>query len=494
MMKNIARRLVVFAKKAYLCKMNMLPEDFIQQTKAVMGDELWKVVEQALTLQQPPTSIRLNRTKGMGRDQLAVAPLKDVPWCDDGWQLDTRPAFTFDPCLHAGAYYVQESSSMFLHHIIRQHVRQPVLMLDLCAAPGGKSTLARTALPEGSLLVSNEPIRNRAQILAENMQKWGHEDVIVTNSYPRDFGKSGLLFDVILTDVPCSGEGMFRKDSGAIDEWSLQNVEQCWKLQREIVADAWKCLKAGGLLIYGTCTFNTKENEENVRWIAEELGGSIVGVDVDESWNITGSLLEGFDKPVYRFLPGKTCGEGLFMAIVRKEGRLDEEPAKPKKVKKAKGGQPDRKKTVALPLTDAHRFVAAELNGHAVAIPSAWKEVYDKAVAKLHVLHAGVPIGENKGKDLVPDTGLALSRCLLRGAFPQCELTYEQAVAYLRREAVALPDSTPRGFVLVTYRTLPLGFVKNIGTRANNLYPAEWKIRSSHAPETPPEIVITDKE
>ncbi len=457
-----------------------------------MGEGLWATVLDGLTNQEPPTSIRLNTLKGIGRDHLSATSSGIVPWCESGCYLNERPAFTFDPCLHAGAYYVQEASSMFLDRVLRQFVDRPVQMLDLCAAPGGKSTLARAALPEGSLLVSNEPMRNRAQILAENTQKWGHEDIIVTNNYPKDYRRSGLMFDVILTDVPCSGEGMFRKDSGAIDEWSLQNVEQCWQLQREIVADAWQCLKPGGMLIYSTCTFNTKENEENVRWIAEELSGEIVAVDVDDSWNITGSLLVGFEAPVYRFLPGKTLGEGLFMAVIRKKGSSSDEQPKPQKKKKAKGGVPERKKTVTLPLIDADRFVTIEKNGRLVAIPTSWKEVFDIASAKLHIVHAGVTIGETKGKDLVPDVSLALSRCLCRKAFPLCELSYEQAIAYLRRETITLPEGVQRGFVLVMYQSMPLGFVKNIGARANNLYPAEWKIRSSYMPEKAPEIVVPE--
>ena len=178
--------------------------------------------------------------------------------------MGCRPAFTFDPLFHAGCYYVQEASSMFLDRVIRQYVTSPSVMLDLCAAPGGKSTLARAALPEGSLLVANEVMRNRSQVLAENLVKWGHPDVVVTNNDPADFAGLGPVFDVILTDVPCSGEGMFRKDETAVAEWSTDNVDLCWKRQRRIVADIWPCLKEGGILIYSTCTYNREENEDNV--------------------------------------------------------------------------------------------------------------------------------------------------------------------------------------------------------------------------------------
>ena len=192
------------------------------------------------------------------------------------------------------------------------------LALDLCAAPGGKSTALRSVLPADCVLISNEPMGNRAQILLENVTKWGAPNHIVTNNYPRDFRKAKLKFDFILCDVPCSGEGMFRKDPNAISEWSAQNVEKCWQLQREIVADAWECLNPGGLLIYSTCTYNTKENEENIRWILDTYDAQVLDIPVDSSWNITGSLLDGFHEPVYRFIPGITRGEGLFVCALRK--------------------------------------------------------------------------------------------------------------------------------------------------------------------------------
>lgn len=406
-----------------------LPEEFIQQTKAMMGDELFHTFLNALH-EKPSVSIRLNPSKPNthhpstlfqslpygGRLEGATP----IPWCSTGYYLDDRPAFTFDPLLHAGAYYVQESSSMFLERVMKEYVTEPVCMLDLCAAPGGKSTLARTLLSPDSLLISNEPIRNRAQILSENVQKWGYPQHIVTNNYPKDFRKAKMLFDVILTDVPCSGEGMFRKDEGAIREWSPKNVEHCWKLQREIVGDIWNCLRPGGILIYSTCTFNTKENEENVRWIADELGADILPVTTDASWNITGSLLKGFDEPVYRFIPGKTPGEGLFMAVLRKHGQA--EKVRP--------------------------------------------EQLQKHLKMLHVM----PQDFQESLRQVQEA-------------PHVELSYEQAIAYLRREAIVLPADTPTGIVVVTYHQLPLGLVKNIGTRANNLYPKEWRIKSTHIPK-----------
>lgn len=289
----------------------------------------------------------------------------------------------------------------------------------MCAAPGGKSTLLRSALPENFVLISNEPIRTRASILLENVTKWGYKNHYVTNLYPRDFRKAKMKVDLILCDVPCSGEGMFRKDPATIGEWSPQNVERCWQLQREIVSDAWACLNDGGLLIYSTCTFNTKENEENIRWILETFDAEVLPVETRPEWGITGSLLEGFHEPVYRFIPGITRGEGLFMCVLKKKGSLP---------------------------TNARQ--------QRINVPT-----------------------------LEPPVLRAVNA-------PRVELSYQQAIAFLRREALVLPPDTPLGIVEVCFLGFVLGTVKNLGSRANNLYPKEWRIKSTHVPQDY-EAVIT---
>ena len=239
-----------------------LPVDFAQYTAQLMGEARYNTFVQGLQ-EEAPVSIRLNPLKHL-HGVPAAAATQPVPWWEEGRYLSHRPNFTADPLLHAGAYYVQEASSMFVTHVLKQYVHEPVRMLDLCAAPGGKSTAARSVLPEGSLLFANEPMRPRANVLCENIQKYGHTDVVVTNNYPRDYARSGILFDVILAVVPCSGEGMFRKDEGAVADWSTRKVTECATLQRDIVADAWQCLQPGGLLIYSTCTFNAEEDEKNL--------------------------------------------------------------------------------------------------------------------------------------------------------------------------------------------------------------------------------------
>ena len=471
-----------------------LPVEFEKYTRQLLGDSLYERLKTGLDSDTAPVSIRINPFKAGGRDVAAELADMAVPWCPaTGRYLKERPNFTFDPLLHAGAYYVQEAGSMFVDLVVRSLIKQPVVMLDLCAAPGGKSTALRSALPEGSLLFSNEPMRQRAQVLSENLQKFGHEDIIVTNNYQRDYRKSHVMFDAILADVPCSGEGMFRKDDGARQEWSVQNVDNCWHLQREIVSDIWHSLRPGGLLIYSTCTFNAHEDEENVEWIARELGAELVSIPVLPEWNITPAVTG--QAPVYRFMPGISRSEGLFLAVLRKSGGTDaamcdglgsDRPSASKKKKKAgkdRNAKPSKMPSVSVPLDTPADYTLRTLGDTIVAIPARWADTFDCANASLRVLHAGVGIGTPKGKDIIPDHSLALSRRLAGDAFPRVEVGYTQAIDYLRKESVALPADTPRGFVVLTYHGVALGFEKNIGNRANNLYPQEWRIKSTHVPE-----------
>ena len=429
-----------------------LPLAFTDYTRSLFGDDLYHTFLKGLG-ETAPVSIRLNPFKLTETTHKVNPELNPQPisWCKEGYWLDTRPNFTFDPLLHAGAYYVQEASSMFLSHVLQHLVKQPVMALDLCAAPGGKTTCARASLPIGSFLFSNEPIGKRAQILAENVQKFGHEGVAVTNNYPRDYKKTKLGFDVIIADVPCSGEGMFRKDPQSIEEWSLQNVENCWQLQRSIIADIWDNLKPGGILIYSTCTFNAHEDEENIAWILNEYDAELLSVPTEEAWNITGSLIDnplkdGREFPVYRFIPGKTRGEGIFMAIIRKCGE---------------------NKTL--------------INKTTIDVDKAITE----ARKRLRILSHGVKEGMQKGKNVIPDHTLALSFSTDKSAYPNVEVDYQTAIAYLRHEAIVLSSDAPRGIVLLTYKGYPIGFAKNLGNRANNLYPQEWRIKSTHIPDEP---------
>lgn len=391
--------------------MTQLPIDFTDMARRTMGEERFDCYLKAFET-DAPVSIRLNPEKA----KELTADGERVPWCRNAYYLPQRPNFTYDPLLHAGCYYVQEAGSMFLDTVMQQWVPDaPVVMIDFCAAPGGKSLLARTALAAGSVLFSNEPMRNRANILAENVEKWGYADHFVTNNFPRDYRRAKMIADVVLCDVPCSGEGMFRKDEATIREWSMQNVEKCARLQREIVADAWSCLADGGLFIYSTCTFNTHEDEENIQWMLDELGAEVLPVKVDAAWNITGSLLDGFSQPVYRFIPGISKGEGLFLCVLRKGGAWQQ--------------------------------------GHSL-------KSLRKSQQNLNIIYC-----PKAQPDMV-----------------KVEVNYQQAMAYLRHEAITLGADVPRGMVGICFEGHLLGLAKNIGNRANNLYPKEWKIRTTYIP------------
>lgn len=461
-----------------------LPLDFVERTRKLLGEDEMDALLKALDT-EAPVSVRMNRGKCSGIPPQSVP----VPWSGSGYYLQARSTFTFDPLFHAGCYYVQEASSMIVEQALLQYVHTPVVMLDLCAAPGGKSTLSRSVLPEGSILVANEVMKNRSQVLAENLIKWGDAYVIVTNNDPADFAALDNVFDVILTDVPCSGEGMFRKDPVAVEEWSVENVGLCWQRQRRIIRDIWGCLKPGGLLVYSTCTYNREENEDNVRWISEELGAEVLSLEIPEEWHVTGNLI-GQVFPVYRFLPHHTAGEGLFMAVLRKSGGWKEEIMrnKPGKEKKSRNNKVSRQAMVCpkevkgwVESPEFYTWIAED--NKVTAFPSSGQSIYERIRQQLRVLHAGITVAELKGKDIVPNHSLAMSVARTPDVFEQVELTYEQAIAYLRKEVFRLEPDVPKGFVLVTYRHIPLGFVKNLGNRANNLYPQEWRIRSGYLPE-----------
>jgi len=365
----------------------VLPEDFISLMRSHLGDEQAEALFDGLQ-QEATVAVRINPFKARHlqvNPQLLADP---VPWCPGAYYLDGHKAFTFDPLFHAGAYYVQDASSMYLAEVLRKYETSdtPLAALDLCAAPGGKSTLLTSHLPENSLLISNEPIRKRAQVLTENMQKWGYPGSIVTQNYPDEFGHFCSVFDLILADVPCSGEGMFRKDPVAVREWSLDNVHQCVQRQREILRAIVPTLKPGGLFIYSTCTFNRFEDEEQVEWLQQEYGFQ---------------LLEE-----RHFLPGRDRGENS-------EGSTD---------------------------------ISALRN---------------KVSRTMRVMEFTSPL-EGQG---------------------EVDLSYDDAIRYLRHEALHI--SAPRGLVVVTYRGLPLGLAKSVGTRLNNLYPAEWRIRTTYNPSEP---------
>lgn len=447
----------------------MLPTDFIENLHQHLPDA--EVQQLCKALQSTPvTSIRLNDKV----DYLTFeCDTDEVPWHEDGYYLSERPQFTLDPLFHAGCYYVQEASSMFVEQVLQQYLPRASVVLDLCAAPGGKSTLISQFLGDEGLLVSNEVVRQRVFILSENIQKWGNGNTVVTHNQAADFGmRLPQLFDCILVDAPCSGEGMFRKDKGAITEWSQANVDACVTRQRKILNDVWDSLCPGGLLIYSTCTFNPWENEENVQWIVEELGADVLPVTIQPSWGI----VEG--QPGYHFYPHKTRGEGFYICALRKQGNADTRPIE-KRLPKYKH-QPlptvEQQDVMKQWLQDPTHWVMRQQDRFVLAFPAKYKELINILSKHFICISTGFGISELRGKAPVPQHALSMVKALRKDAFTTAELSLQQALSYLRNEAIIL-ENMPSEVLLVTYQHVPLGFVKNVGNRCNNLYPKEWRIR-----------------
>ena len=396
---------------------------------------------------------------------------RPVPWSRYGRMLGQRPVFTLDPMFHAGCYYVQDSSSMFTGHVLRclmPMVKRPgvkMRVLDLCAAPGGKTTDAAASLREacgnGFLLVSNEVMKSRVQALAGNVAMWGDMNVAVTNADPAAFGALAGFFDIILADVPCSGEGMFRKDSGAAAQWSEDNVALCAARQKRIIADVWPSLPEGGILIYSTCTFNRYENDDNVRWVAENLGAEVLRLGA-------GQVPEGVITTSYGYslVPGFVEGEGQYCAALRKVSAS------------VRIGDMSVKKHQASMLDNLFDVpVAAEGKGGLLkALP---EEVAAELLflgKKVRVVSSGCAAGYVKGRDFIPDADLALCISLAGDAFRRVDVDRDTALAFLHRDALAFPQA-PKGYLLVCHGGVPLGFVKNLGNRCNNLHPQDRRIR-----------------
>ena len=455
--------------------MMKLPEAFIEQLRGLIPDE-WERLAEAISASEPSVAVRVNDARGVG----VPDGCRRVPWCDNGFYLADRPAFTFDPDWHAGRYYVQDASSMFIAHVIGHFVHEPVRYLDLCAAPGGKTTAAIQALPPRSLTVANEIVPPRARVLADNVIRWGNPRCVVTSNAPAHYGKMDAFFDVIAADVPCSGEGMMRKDDEAVAQWSPALVEQCAQRQREILADVWPALRPGGLLIYSTCTYNRQENEEIADFIVRELGATSLEVPVEPSWNIHPAI--GSDCHCYRFMPHRVDGEGLFMAVFRKDGNGARQDVR------IKGKMPKKADEIGKNwLSQPDEFVIEQQGDLSIAIPQDIHREVTALRASLNVLHAGVELATVMGRKTVPHHALAMSTARAEDAFPVCEVDYPTALRYLRGESITVDG--PRGHVLIAHHGAVLGFANNLGNRANNLYPKPQRILSTHLPDAKPQVL-----
>jgi 16S rRNA C967 or C1407 C5-methylase (RsmB/RsmF family)/NOL1/NOP2/fmu family ribosome biogenesis protein len=446
--------------------MNLLPEAFKQNILSLFPEEAGYFFD-ALSL-PPVTSIRLNKDKASN----AFAEEEKISWCQEGRYLKERPSFTEDPMFFAGAYYVQESSSQFLSEVIKHlkfNIDSPVA-LDLCASPGGKSTLLLDNLPSNSLLVSNEIIKSRVLNLQENIIKWGKPNVVITQNDPKHFQKLENFFDLIVVDAPCSGEGLWRRDANAIEEWSEENVGICVARQERILEDVLPSLKPGGFLIYSTCTFNIQENENQINRLLVQTDLKPYPIQVDETWPIKNA--DGF---LFRFLPHLTKGEGLFMAVLQKPFEQENSKQNPKKTNLdfvPKKQLPEIKPW----LNQAELFDFFVENEFVHSFPINHISHYERIRGSLYVKHAGICMGKlDKAGKLIPTHSLALS-IYVADAVPRLELNLEEAQTYLKKGNLVLNSQTAQGWCLACYKGLPLGWMKVLQNRVNNYYPTEYRI------------------
>jgi 16S rRNA C967 or C1407 C5-methylase (RsmB/RsmF family)/NOL1/NOP2/fmu family ribosome biogenesis protein len=449
-----------------------LPASFLKSLEGIQGFSR-EAFEQVHQSGEQVTSVRLNpaKTDGVLPPEF-VSQADAIPWTRFGYYLRQRPSFTFDPLFHAGNYYVQEASSMFLEQAILQLTQRsaPLKVLDLCASPGGKSTHLQSLLPAGSLLVSNEVIRSRAAVLRDNIVKWGAEQVVVTNNDPKDFSGLESFFDVLVVDAPCSGSGLFRRDPEAIGEWSLNNVQLCSQRQQRILADCWPALKENGILIFSTCSYSREEDEEIMDWIQQELEGDHCPLSIKEEWGILETASPGGNLG-YRFWPDKVKGEGFFLACFRK--RNGEEPGNIKSKK-----QPERVTRTEKEMVNRWmNTTGKELIKHQQTV-YAWPEdqfhEFSVLLEKMRVVYSGVKSGELMRDKLVPDHALAMSGLVL-AAVKRIDLTAEDAIRFLQRKEIRL-EGVPTGWALACFAGKSLGWMNILPGRINNYYPKELRI------------------
>ena len=466
--------------------MTEFPKAFTDNMKSYFGDEFDAFIH---SLDVPvTTSIRLNPAKinTVSQPELAVSPSplervgeRLIPWTENGYYLSERPSFTFDPLFHAGVYYVQESSSMFLEQAFRAipFIDNPIRVLDLCAAPGGKSTHLLSLMNQDSLLVSNEPIANRNHILRQNLSRWGNSNVVVTQNKASDFAKLGAFFDVIVIDAPCSGEGLFRKDKNAITEWSEANVTMCAERQRDILTNIVQCLKPNGYLIYSTCTFEEAENLDNINFLVKEHGMESLSIPDADSFKPELTTVSNGDAKGYSFYPHHTRGEGFFISLLRKPGYESRTVSSP--LQGVWGSGPDKTTTELLPyiikfVDHAESFTVLKHEPYYNILPTVFHRDYKTLAQYLYIRNAGISAGEIKGKDFIPAHELSLYQGF-RKDFPSAELDIKSAISYLKAETISIPTDH-RGWTVIRYRGANLGFVKALPNRINNYFPKEWRI------------------
>ncbi len=450
--------------------MQNLPEKFISNIRTLLKEESEYFFSSLL--QPPTTSIRLNPLKPAEYNFPLDQP---ISWCSHAYFLNQRPSFIADPLFHAGAYYVQEASSAIIQTIINQ-IKQvnngPLNVLDLCAAPGGKSTAALSALDNDDVLVANEVIKSRVTALEQNLMKWGRMNVVITNNDPEQFLDLPSFFDVILVDAPCSGEGMFRKDANAIEEWSEDHVTICSMRQRRILSQIVNSLKPGGILIYSTCTFNQVENEENVSWLINHHALQPYSLNIDYPQIVNTKLNNQVE--ALRFYPHKTKGEGLFLAVLQAPLSQNNQWMNKPKASKFEILPNSSVKQVSRWLNTNFELEWINVNGIITAFPKALINNLHTLVKYLNVKYIGTPVGELMKNKFLPQHALALS-VHLSNDIPKLELNYNQAIRYLKKDHLDV-HLNKTGIVLATFQNLGLGWGNMLPNRLNNYLPSNWRI------------------
>lgn len=455
-----------------------LPGDFIRR---IYSQEYLNPEALLKALEMPsPASIRINPAKWKRKPSGS----NQVPWCGTGYNLGRRPSYTLDPLYHSGCYYPQEASGMFLEQVFRQvaGLQKKLKVLDLCGAPGGKSTHISSLSGRDSLLVSNEVIKTRATVLAENVTRWGMSNTIVTQNDPSDFAKLPGFFDVLLIDAPCSGEGMFR-DPVAVREWSAADSSLCSQRQKRILMDAWPALKENGTLIYSTCTFNPDENEKNIEWLLDKHDGEIVRLDITDFNGVTEVKHNGITG--YGFYPDKIEGEGFFLSVLRKREISSDKVTfinKKNDIKHLKEDVLLAEKLINITGKNLEKF------GETVFLVPCENADYQIIKQNLRIVSPGVKLFTVKNKDFLPAHELALSCDLKSSVFPVAELDYDQATAYLRRENIKT-DHKFGGWFIAAYQGANLGFAKDVGNRINNYYPVGLRIRIRSAADDKEKLI-----
>lgn len=551
---------ILFLRMSALVDNNVLPDSFIDLMKESLDLEAVTALVERVGREERLTSIRVNPFK-IGRDVTVNSILEglvscksnlngeslnssnssDVKWSRDSFYLAERPKFTLDPLFHAGAYYVQEASSMYMNivgeaieRVVPEFFSNELRALDLCAAPGGKSTHLTTLLNDNSILVANEVIKSRSVILADNIAKWGRGNVVVTNNDPQDFSSLDEAFHLIVVDAPCSGEGMFTKDIAVVDEWSLDNVNLCSLRQQRILSDVWGALKPGGFIVYSTCTYNHFENDDNVKFIVDELGAEFIALDDFVKFGGIKTKMGGV-----QFVPGLVEGEGQFVALLRKRGCVEcenlfldsdrfgagsigkegrksskREGKRGNKVENKRGNYKDKRGSFSesrafkgdITISDrANRGDSRGGNNHSLknlptieglvieqkgeflkGYPAHLERVIKFFESKLKIVLSGVAIANIKGKDFAPHADFALwqgvgdmlqSGSELPMGIVAWEVSREQAIDFLAKEPLVFSEA-PIGYLMLVYKGVPLGFVKNLGNRTNSLLPMARRIRN----------------